>query len=53
MQYTSGMNKAVKKPVTRTKKSNKVDYSPNQMTFWVAAAAGSLIVLMAVMVIYS
>ena len=33
--------------------SNKVDYYPNRMTFWVSAAAGSLIVLIAVICAYN
>lgn len=50
--------KTVKKPATRSssarkKASNKVDYYPNRMSFWVSAAAGSVVVLWAVMVAYS
>lgn len=42
-----------KKPSVRKAKSVKVDYYPNRMTFWVSAAAGSLIVLLAVIITYS
>ena len=46
--------KAVKKPVKKSvAKSTKVDYYPNRMTFWISAAAGSLIVLIAVMCAYN
>ena len=50
--------KTVKKPAVRSKAarkktSNKVDYYPNRMSFWVSAAAGSVVVLWAVMVAYS
>lgn len=46
--------KTIKKPVARKKPvSNKVDIYPNRMTFWVAAAAGSLLVLFAVLIAYS
>lgn len=50
---TSKKVMATKKPTTRKATSTKVDYYPNRMTFWVSAAAGSLIVLIAVMVAYS
>lgn len=35
------------------KTSTKVDYYPNRMTFWVSAAAGSILVLISVIVAYS
>lgn len=43
----------VKKSVAKTPVSTKVDYYPNRMTFWVSAAAGSLIVLIAVICAYN
>lgn len=42
-----------RKPGVRKAKTVKVDYYPNRMTFWVSAAAGSLIVLIAVIIAYS
>ena len=44
---------AVRSKVVRKKASSKVDYYPNRMVFWVSAAAGSVIVLWAVMILYS
>ncbi len=47
---------AAKKPTAaRVRKAakNKVDYYPNRMTFWVSAAAGSIIVLIAVIIAYN
>lgn len=41
---------AVRRP--RIKGARKVDIYPNRMTFWVSAAAGSLLVLLAVIVTY-
>lgn len=41
-----------KRSVAR-KKTNKVDYYPNRVSFWVSAAAGSVVVLWAVMIAYS
>lgn len=46
-------NKVAKKPAARKKSANKVDYYPNRMAFWVSAAAGSVLVLWAVMVAYT
>lgn len=45
--------KKAKKVVAKKAVSTKVDYYPNRMTFWVSAAAGSLIVLLAVICAYN
>ena len=56
--YTSNMT-TKKKAMTRKQRaprkavSHKVDYYPNRMTFWVSAAAGSLIVLVALICAYN
>lgn len=44
---------AAKKTAAKKPASNKVDYYPNRMTFWVSAAAGSIIVLIALICVYN
>lgn len=53
-QTKSRVVKAKKPVASKTKKSSqKVDFYPNRMTYAVSAAAGSLLVLIAVMIAYS
>jgi hypothetical protein len=49
---TKNVASTTKKSAVR-KKANKVDYYPNRVSFWVSAAAGSVVVLWAVMIAYS
>lgn len=47
---------SAKKPASRSrvkKTSDKVDYYPNRMTYAVSAAAGAILVLIAVIIAYS
>lgn len=49
-------NSSAKKPVARKtvkKSSEKVDFYPNRMTYAVSAAAGAILVLIAVIIAYS
>lgn|GEM_PF-3397756 len=54
--HTAKRTSSVKKPASRKavkKTSEKVDIYPNRMTFAVSAAAGSILVLIAVIIAYS